>query len=288
MAPSRLAPNAVVASSVSAKRFAKTPGVLGYDLMNEPLPGARSAACITPGGCADFERGRLARFYRRVGRAIRTVDRTTPIVYEPVPALGAPTHTPRLADAHALYGWHMYVAAKAQAAQFALARAHTAGREPGMLSEFGSTTDTGVIRGAAALADRALMGWTEWTYSSNGVTDNPGTPSLVLDPRRTPTGGNVDRAQLAALTRPHAEAVAGVPLAMRYVAATGVFTLRYRPAVPGGRTTRILVPRASFPHGHRVSVRGGAVTRDRAGVLDVRARGRTTVTVTVRRAAAHS
>jgi hypothetical protein len=156
-----------------------------------------------------------------------------------------------------------------------------------MLSEFGSTTDTAVIRGAAALADRALMGWTEWTYSSNGVTDNPGTPSLVVDPRRRPVGGNVVRAQLAALTRPHAEAVAGVPLGMR-VAASGAFTLRYRPAAAGARTTRILVPPASFPRGHRVTVRAGTVVRDRAGVLDVRARGRGVVTVTVRPAAAHS
>lgn len=49
-----------------ARRFAKTPGVLGYDLMNEPWGGSRQGA--------PFERSILTPFYQRVTNAIRKVD----------------------------------------------------------------------------------------------------------------------------------------------------------------------------------------------------------------------
>ena len=267
-----------------AQRFARVPGILGYDLMNEPFPGPGTASCLAAGGCPGFERGALIRFYRKVAARIRTVDRRTPVFYESTGGfgLGAPTALPLLRDRHAVFSWHLYATSAADAAKvFDRVRARAAGREPDVLTEFGSTTDTAVIRRAAALADRHLAGWLEWTYFSNGRTDNPATPSLVRDPTRPPSGDNVDPEQRAALVRPYAGAVTGIPRRIAFDATTRRFTLRYRPRAGARAPTLIEVPALVYPQGHRVTVSGGTIVRDRARLIGVRAAGSGTVTVTV-------
>ena len=267
-----------------ARRFAGVPGILGYDLMNEPMPGPGSASCLTSPGCPAFERGPLIRFYRKVSARIRTVDRRTPVFYESTGGLGlgAPTSLPRLRDRHAVFSWHLYDESAAGAAKvFDRIRARAAGREPHVLTEFGSTTKTDVIRRAAALADRHRAGWLEWTYFSNGRTDNPNTPSLVRDPTRPLRGDNVDAAQRAALVRPYARAVAGIPQRIAFDQATRRFILRYRPSAGSRATTLIDVPALVYPQGHRVTVSGGTIVRDRARLIGVRAARSRTVTVTV-------
>ncbi|MGZ6694071.1 MAG: cellulase family glycosylhydrolase [Solirubrobacteraceae bacterium] len=281
-----------------AARFARTPGVMGYDLINEPLPGTAPVACLADGGCPAFEQQRLAPFYAKVTAAIRAVDRATPVSYE-VPGTfgsGGGTSLPRLADRHAIFGWHLYCpqsttgpddsASKAscpafEERQFGRADAHSARREPQLLSEFGSTVQTSTIGRVQDEADRHLVGWMEWTYFSNGITDTGGTPNLVEDPHRPPTGANVEAAQLAALRRPHATAVAGTPTRVAYDAATRAFVLRFTPRRAVAAPTRILVPAGAYPAGHRVTVRGGRVLRDAHGIVDVRARGRAPVTIRV-------
>ena len=205
-----------------AARFRRADGVLGYDLINEPMPGTAPLSCASPDGCAPFEHDRLAPFYQQVTAAIRSVDRRTPISYEPTAIFGSGggTALPRLRDHHAVFGWHLYCPGgpcpQIEEGQFARAAAHTGGAEPQLLSEFGSTRDTSVLDRVQAEADHHLVGWMEWTYFSNGITDNSGTPSLVLDPRRPPRGDNLDGAQAKALTRPHASAIAGIPLSTAY------------------------------------------------------------------------
>ena len=87
----------------------------------------------------EFRAGRLIRLYRKVSSAIRRVDKTTPIFYEPVVVAGSgfPTHLSRLNDRHAVYDWHLYVAPNAQAAMFKRAYTSTGGQEPQFLTEFG-------------------------------------------------------------------------------------------------------------------------------------------------------
>jgi endoglycosylceramidase len=138
-----------------------------------------------------------------------------------------------------------------------------------------------VICRAAALADSHLTGWLEWTYFSNGRTDNPNTPSLVRDPTRPPRGDNVDTEQRAALVRPYARAVTGIPTRIAFDATTRRFTLRYRPRAGARALTLVDVPALVYPEGHRVTVSGGTIVRDRARLIGVRAAGAGTVTVTV-------
>ena len=65
-----------VATAVAGEEY-----VLGYDLMNEPWPGADYAACFT--GCPDVEAARLAPFATRMTDAIRTVDPRGLVFSEP-------------------------------------------------------------------------------------------------------------------------------------------------------------------------------------------------------------
>lgn len=258
-----------------AARFAASSGVLGYDLINEPMPGTAPASCANPAGCPDFEVQKLGPFYAKVTAAIRGVDRRTPINYEPTAVFGSGggTAVPRLADPHAVFGWHLYCPGgpckDIEEGQFRRAADHAGGREPQLLSEFGSTKDTSVIDRVQDEADEHLVGWMEWTYFSNGITDTGGTPNLVNDPSKPPTGSNVDGAQAAALTRPHASAIAGTPVSTAYDEGARRLVVRWRPRAG---TTRILVPRVVYPKGYRVQVRGGRVLSRRGGVVLVRAR----------------
>jgi endoglycosylceramidase len=267
-----------------AERFAHTPGILGYDIINEPLPGAEDSACQSAAGCPDFERGRLTHLYRKVTSAIRRVDKTTSIFYEPVLTAGAglPTDLPRLNDPHAVYDWHLYVALQAQAAMFTRAATHTGRKEPQVLAEFGSTVDTSTIANAEDLADRHLIGWMEWTYFSNGSTDSPGTPSLVNDPHRPPTGTNIDRAQLDALVRPYASAIAGVPISLSYNPATRTLKLRYRHSTTVTAPTVILAPKLVYPDGHHITIAGGYVAGDHNGVITIDSTTERLVTLVVK------
>ena len=267
-----------------AERFARTPGILGYDLINEPAPGTEDLACLSAAGCADFERGRLIRFYRKVSSAIRRVDKATPIFYEPVMFAGSgfATHLPRLDDRHAVYDWHLYVAPKAQAAMFKRAYTRTGGQEPQFLTEFGSTADTSTIVDAEKMADRHLIGWMEWAYFNDGTSAFAGTPSLVTNLHRPPVGTNVDRAQLDALVRPYASAIAGVPASLSYNPANRTFKLRYRPSAAATAPTLVQAPRLVYPDGNRITISGGRVVRDENGVIAIHSTAKRLVTIIVK------
>jgi endoglycosylceramidase len=262
--------------------FARTPGVFGFDLFNEPWPGSDWATCANPAGCPVAD-ARLTRFSQRVIDAVRRRDPRTVAFYEPHVLFnsGAPTyvapHGRQLG-----FSFHDYCLSSDSAAVdagcgtldqqvFKQAETHARQRhEVPLLTEFGATKDKAVLRRGVDLAAAHRTGWLYWAYCGchDPTTTGPGSAqALVLDPRKPPVGGNVEHAKLRVLAVPHPLAVSGTPTRYRFDRSARVFTLRYDTsrvgARPGrfhaGARTTAAVPRVAYPHGYRVRVRGARV-----------------------------
>ena len=75
-----------------AKRFRNAPGIVGYNLFNEPWMGTPLQQCALSGGgtspdacgISQFEATTLTDFHRRVTRAIRRVDKRTMVFPAPI------------------------------------------------------------------------------------------------------------------------------------------------------------------------------------------------------------
>jgi endoglycosylceramidase len=288
-----------------ARFFRSVPGVLGYDLLNEPWPGTAWQDCINTAGCPASDK-KLAGLYAKVIKGIRSVDRGHLVFYEPYVLFnfGGGTSIGPF-DKRAAMSFHDYClsagvkdsnagcdAIDDAVFQHADAQARRTG-DGLLLTEFGATTAADILTAMVDRADRFMVGWQEWHYCGcdDPTTSGPGSKqALVLDPARPPRGANLDTGKLAILSRPHPEAVAGTPLAYGYDAAAHRFTLRWTPRLADGRgrfgpraVTTILIPRRQYPQGYLAGVSGGRV-RSPAGaqVLRVTARrGAAQVSVTV-------
>jgi endoglycosylceramidase len=137
-----------------------------------------------------------------------------------------------------------------------------------LMTEFGATTDTKVLTKMADRSDLSMVGWQEWHYCGcdDPTTAGPGdTQALVRDPRKPPTGANLDTNKLGALSRPYPQAVAGTPKAFGFDARSKTFNLRYATVRAGGGTlardaqTEIAVPERQYPNGYAVDVHGGHI-----------------------------
>jgi endoglycosylceramidase len=274
--------------------------VAAYELFNEPFRGTNGIDCISPSGCPEFD-AKLTAFNHKVAAAIREVDPSTMIFYEPNVGFnfGYNTSVGSLGDAHAGFAFHDYClnfgpqpqGCKSEATAIQNASDHVAKtHEALMLTEFGSTTSEGDLTRMVALADRARVPWLEWSYcpcnDPTGSTPDP----LVLDPSQPPSGSNLGPLALRTLVEPYPQLVAGVPQAWAFDRSTGTFTLTYTTGRAGGgrrfaagSITEIATPPLVYPHGYIATVAGGAVvSRADAGTLEVTANsGIRTVSLTV-------
>ncbi|GAA1937074.1 hypothetical protein GCM10009738_07350 [Kitasatospora viridis] len=263
-----------------AQHFAGRPYVLGYDLINEPWPGWAYPSCL-PKGCEQFETGVLAPFQGKPMKAIRQVDPTHLLFFEP-PMLndfGIPNWMPNpTGDPNAGMSFHDYCFGKVDTClSNGLDRA-TADSVAGVVTEFGATTNATKLTTLTDRFDADMASWMFWSRPQDQTPKHPQEP---------PTGPNL---MDPAIVRPYPRAVAGTPQQWGFDGTTGTFTLRYgtgrigsgQPFAAGART-EVELPPSTYPNGYRVVSQGATVVSPPgARVLQlVACPGQDTVQVTV-------
>lgn len=286
--------------------FNGNPNVAGFELINEPSPGG-STFYQTLFGSSYFDSQQLTPFYNQGADAIRAVDPTTPVFFEPnvLSNAGLPTDLGTVNATNTVLSFHDYC-------QFDLgplgcvpsvggvvgnaetyAQAHNI---PAFMTEFGATSDQAQISAPMLGADQHLIGWTEWAYSGQGdITTSaspPSSESLVFNPELPPTGSNVNTANLETLAEPYPQLISGTPTSFSF--ANGTFDFSYSTteadgmgSFPAGSQTTISVPTVEFPNGYDVVVTGGHVVSapDAPELVIASDNGASTVSVVVTAAA---
>ncbi len=241
------------------ERFAREPYVLGYDVINEPWPGADWNGCL--GGCPDLEQERLVPFYRRVTAAVRERTRRQQVFVEPFVLFNfgaAPTSLPGAGsdDGLSVHSYASSLEGEQGVVDNALAAAERDGA-PVIVTEFGATIDPEPLRRLTDGFDEGIVPWIMWAYNESIIRDS-----------RLPAGLDNVRSldALSALVRPYPTAVAGTPTHLAFDADTLAFELSYATRGPRGRrfppglVTVVAVPALSYPDGYTAAVTGARIT----------------------------
>lgn len=263
-----------------AERFRDHPGVLGYDLINEPFPGSlfdifEAATRKSPadgGTSRQFDEELLGPFYQRLVNRIRAVDKDAWLFFESrygAPGNGSPCYLPQLTDPREggprlVYAPHLYsVLLEAKNAYGASdltipewEREREADAErlrtPVLAGEWGLAWGADgadrFTREVVEMADRQMMGWAYWSYDASGPSG--------WAPWDASTGE--DNPMAAVLVRPYPRRVTGRPVRYDFDTDTGVFTLELvaDPTIAGD--TEIFLPPARYGAGYELTVNGAA------------------------------
>ena len=263
-----------------AERFKDNPWVVGYDLMNEPWPGASWQPCLT--GCPELEEALMGPFHARATAAVRAVAPGQLVFVEPFVLFNfgqAATSLPGPDPGNAL-SFHSYAVDPAGEVNVVARAVEAAERDasPVIATEFGATLDATVLDRIADLLDARHVPWLEWAYNESIVRD-PAAPA-----GRDDVSGRL--AALESLARPYPLAVTGTPTAVAFDPATDAYELTYATTGPDGRRyprrlpTVVSVPSLRYPDGYTVEATGATVTsRPCADRLALRTRPHTTTTL---------
>jgi endoglycosylceramidase len=283
-----------------AGKFRKTPGVLGYDLLNEPWPGSNWQPCINPEGCKSFDTGPLASMMRKTTDAIRQVDRGHLVWQEPnvLFNFGPKTHLPKIGS-NSGFSFHDYClnntapsCPTTEGLVFDNADEEAVKTDRAlMLTEFGATNVHPRIQHIVDLADQHMVSWMWWAYCGcdDPTTSGPGdVQAIVKDPRKAPKGSNVIRKKLGLLERPYPQVTAGTPTSIDYDADSGVFEFTYSTKTPAGKVlprrskTTVFIPRRQYPD-YTMLLQGASPSGkgDSQHLVLKRNAGASTVTLTV-------
>ena len=261
-----------------ATRLAKVPGVMGYELMNEPWPGSPWAECRSKLGCPEFDR-KYSAFNTKMTQAIQQRDPNTIVFYEPNVLFdtAVPTYVPRpVTGSRVAFSFHPY---SRIARGLGLADQYAALTGTALLaSEWGATTEVPLIKAIAKDMDDAMMSWLYWAWANKpgylvvggdlgDVSEGGPTHGMVYDlagPREEP---NLHQGRLDALARPYPRAVAGTPMEFSFDPGTRVFNFRYVPrpvpaaprAIAANAQTEVFLPERQYKNGYKVTVSGATV-----------------------------
>jgi endoglycosylceramidase len=272
--------------------------VVGYENMNEPYPGSQAVPTLL--GSPFFDTEELTPFYNQAASAIRAVDPSTTIFYEPnvISDFGvAPTKLGTVDTSNTVFSYHNYIPNYVpipivEDLVVDEAQAYTeATGIPSFMTEFGATNSQSSLTASIQPADQDLMSWTEWAYCGQGditIAGNTNAESLVYNPGLPPTGDNVNTTNLTTLAEPYPQAISGTPNSFSFTNGTFAFNYSTEKAdgsgsFPAGAQTDISVPTVEFPNGYQASITGGpVVSASNAPVLVIASDdGATTVNVVV-------
>jgi endoglycosylceramidase len=235
-------------------RFADTPGVLGFEPINEPASGSESEAT--------FELNTLTTFHRQVAAHMRAAAPHSLVFVDPAGVNGVTvkTHLGNPGVAGVVFAPHYYPIIPPSSAGVVSglkqwADVGSAWNVPVWLGEFGgSNTDphgADYVAAVFAAADGlGLSGAVDWDYSVSTELWNAETASVVAA-----DGTEYPVAQ--ALIRPFVRAVAGSAVSQSWDAARKTFTLSYIPASAASDVTEVRVPSRAYPSGYTVQIAGG-------------------------------
>lgn len=252
-----------------ARLLASSPGVLGYDLMNEPKA---------------LDDATLADLWRDAVDAVRSVDRGH-VAFTEVrdPALPA---LPGSFPADTGFTGHVYCATTlllelaggtpsanetrgcVEDDTTMLGRQLAFARKAGLaflVGEFGASDELVEQR---ALVDAMGSRFVPWlVYAYNGSRDSSGASpqGMLRDERRHGSQANAKQAKLAALVVPYPMAVAGTPQQWSYDRASRRVAFSYATTRAGGGTlarglqTVVFVPKRVYPTGYTAEATGARV-----------------------------
>lgn len=291
-----------------ASRFANHPGIMGYDVLNEPWPGSAYPLCyLTGGNCGTAANSALTALHQQVADAITAEDPHAIIHFEPYSPwnIGLNTNPQRPQTEQAALSWHVYCVSNALANRYTgcelldgrvfdnAERVATSQNTATILTEFGATDDPETLAGVIGLARNALVGWQYWSYCgcNDPTTQNQKEQGIVEDPTRPGpvTADAVNPEKLRILSAPHLRFTAGTPVSAAWDPATSTYEATWETnrvdgngAFPAGSVTEIAVPSSNYPTGYIVAVHGGEVRSvEDAGILLIRSTGAEPVTVRV-------
>ena len=256
-----------------AARYANTPGVIGFELFNEPGWGS---AAIDP-----WEQTVLSPFIETMAARVHAVAPNGLVFFEGAGADGLLdiTYLERPSGTGLVYAPHYYQlapdAAKVRPDMKYFVDRATGWNVPVVFGEFGvgaNQADAGELMTAHWDALEALgVGGTEWEYSTSTELWNSEHNSVA-----EADGG--ENLTASALVRIYLRALAGSGLAV--TRAAGSVSWSY---IGASGVTEIAVPARAVPNGYDVEATGACVDSNHSGVLLVKAAGAgKPVSVTVR------
>jgi endoglycosylceramidase len=265
-----------------AARYKDRPGVIGFEVLNEPGWGTQNLDTFEATTLTTFFTTMAARLRQTAPSTLMFFDAPGPdagilhtsvgrpdgdgLVFAPhyyqLGALGGSGGDPSRVRLD-LQAWQNY------ASQWGV---------PVLLGEFGTENaapDTAAYLSAHFDALDALgMSGTQWEYSVSHDVWNAEDFSVVK-------ADGTESATAPAIVRAYPRAVAGDAITFAFDAATRGFTLGYAP-LAGAGVTEVSMPARLYPEGYDVAITGGCADASKAGRLLVQAdAGATKVEVTV-------
>ncbi|MCF8711240.1 cellulase family glycosylhydrolase [Corynebacterium parakroppenstedtii] len=268
-----------------AEKMGSLPGMMGYDIMNEPWPGSAYPLCYLALGDCGAATQHLDALHQKAADSITSVDPQAIVHYEPYSMWNMGFNTrptaPRVpASAGTALSWHVYCPTNAIAGTYTgctipdgitfnnADNVSAANNSATLLSEFGATDDADTLLGVTNLARQHLTGWQYWSYCGcdDPTTQNQKEQGIVADPTvgGPVTADAVNKDKLAIVAAPHLRAAAGTPTSTNWDPKAKTYTASWTTDRVDGKgtfdsdiTSEIVVPTVNYSNGFSINVEGG-------------------------------